>query len=176
MIIATAIGKLLEGKTADVIDEGTPKFGRTIYFHYGDQKELLQWTKARGNQGKYPLIWYVLNDYTREGEWYLVDAKVVIMQHTKGDPLNTWRQSNSYVGIINPVNKVFEQAMINKHVIIIPDSQRLNGYGYKDEPNFGNTDNSDLQMPSSDEHISQDIVDARVIRFDLRIKAECIIN
>ena len=171
MIIATALGILLEGKTANVVNEGTPENGRQIYFHYGDQKELLQWIKARGNLGKYPLVWYVLNDYQIEGEWYIVNAKVVIMQHSKGDPLNNWRQSNSYVGIINPVTKVFEAAMINKHVII-----PVNGFSYKDEPNYGVNDNGDLQSPSSDKGISTDIVDARVIRFDLRIKAECIIN
>lgn len=171
MIIATAIGRLLEDVTADVLNVGSPIYDKTIYFHYGDQKELLQWIEARGNLGKYPLVWYVLNNYDKEGDWYIVNAQVVIMQHTKGDPLNTWRQSNSYVGIINPVTKAFEDAMVNPYVVI-----PTNGYSYKDEPNYGVNDNGDLQSPSSSESISTDIVDARVIRFDLRIKAECIIK
>lgn len=171
MIIATAIGKLLEDVTVDVKNLGTPIYGANIFYHYGDQDELIQWIDARGNLGKYPLVWYVLNDYRKENDWYIVNAKVVIMQHTKGDPLNTWRQSNSYVGIINPVTEAFESAMQSPYVVI-----PLNGFSYKDEPNYGVTGNNDLQAPTSNKSISTDIVDARVIRFDLRIKAECIIN
>lgn len=171
MIIATAIGELVKGMLVDVVDQGLsiPKF--KTHYHYGDQGELLHWIKVKGNTTKYPLIWYVLNDYKIEGEWYVVQAKVVIMQNTKPDPLNPWRQSNSYVGIINPVTKAFEEAMVNTFVIIEPY-----GYSYKDEPNYGVTSPTDLQGQVSTESISSDIVDARVIRFDLRIMAECLID
>jgi hypothetical protein len=171
MIIATAIGKIVEGMTVDVVNMGQPIADHPTYYHFGDQKELLLWIKTRGNLGKYPLIWYVLNDYTKENDWYVVDAKVVIMQHTKGDPLNTWRQSNSYVGIINPVAKAFQERLETNVFVTIPRF----GFSFKDEPNYGVSPNGDLEAPSSDRGISTDIVDARVIRFDLRIKAECLI-
>ena len=45
MIIATALGKLFEGQTVDVINQGVPEANRSVYFHYGDQKELLLWIK-----------------------------------------------------------------------------------------------------------------------------------
>lgn len=178
MIIATALGKLFEGQTVDVINQGVPEANRSVYFHYGDQKELLLWIKLRGNKGKYPLIWYVLNNYTEHNGWYETDAKLIVMQLTKGDPLNTWRQSNSYLGIINPVTELVKNELKNPYIEIVSPSLDER-FTFKDEPNYG-VDTSESDFNSTKENgtksIVTDIVDARTIRFRLRIKAECIIN
>jgi len=178
MIIATALGKLFECQTVDVINQGVPEANRSVYFHYGDQKELLLWIKLRGNKGKYPLIWYVLNNYTEHNGWYEVDAKLVLMQLTKGDPLNTWRQQNSYLGILDPLTELVKERLKNQFVTIV-SRDLADRFTFKDEPNYG-VDTSESDFNSTKENgkmsISTDIVDARIIRFRLRIKAKCIIN
>jgi hypothetical protein len=178
MIIATALGTLFNGQTVNVIDQGTPIANKSVNFHYGDQKELLLWIKLRGNKGKYPLIWYVLNNYTEHEGWYETDAKIVVMQLTKGDPLNTWRQSNSYLGIIDPVTELVKEKLKNQFVQIVSQDLETR-FTFKDEPNYG-VDTSESDFNSTKENgtksIVTDIVDARTIRFRLRIKAKCIIN
>lgn len=177
MIIATALKTLIEGQTVSVTDQGVPKTA-TVNFHYGDQKELLLWIKLRGNKGKYPLVWYVLNDYTEHEGWYLTDAKLVVMQLTKGDPLNTWRQENSYLGIIDPVTELVKERLKNPFIQIV--AQELSErFTFKDEPNYGvSTSEGDFNSTRENgtKSIVTDIVDARIIRFRLSIKAKCIIN
>lgn len=178
MIIATALKALIDGQTVNVMNQGAPESNRGVHFHYGDQKELLLWIKLRGNKGKYPLVWYVLNDYTEHDGWYSTDAKIVVMQLTKGDPLNTWRQENSYLGIIDPVTELVKERLMNQFVQIV--SQDLSErFTFKDEPNYGvSTSEGDFSTTkeAGTKSIVTDIVDARIIRFRLSIKAKCIIN
>lgn len=178
MIIATALKTLFDGQLVNVVNQGVSVDNKAVNFHYGDQKELLLWIKLRGNQSKYPLIWYVLNDYTEHEGWYLTDAKLVVMQLTKGDPLNTWRQENSYLGIINPVTEMIVDKLKNQFVQIVSNDLSKK-FTYKDEPNYGvSSSEGDFSTTkeSGTRSIVTDIVDARIIRFRLNIKAKCIIT
>lgn len=174
MIIATALGKLFEGLKVDVVNEGVSVSEKTVNYHYGDQEELLLWVKERGNLNKYPLIWYVLAPYTEHEGWYETDATLAVMQLTKADPLNTWRQANSYLGIINPVSNAVRNLLKNKFINIV-SRDLATRFTYIDEPNFGVSQGKGLQDTTHSKSVSQDIVDARIIKFKLRIKAECLI-
>jgi hypothetical protein len=177
MIIATAIGTLLNGKTANVINEGTQVANHPISYHYGDQKELLKWLVLNSSTARYPLVWYVLKDYTEfNGTYKVNDAKLVLMQNTKPNPLNTWRQSNSYTGIINPTWEVVKTSLLSNSYVNIQSDTLADKFRIKDEPNYGLTSGANADFQSKDKSISTDIVDARIIRFNLEIEAECIIN
>lgn len=176
MIIATAFKSLFEGLTVNVSNEGTP-VERGVNFHYGDQKELNLWVKLRGNLEKYPLIWYVLSPYTELNGWYETSAKLLVMQKTKSPPLNTWRRDNSYIGIIDPVWTAAKDLIEQNQYIETPSVNLKDRFRIKDEPNFGINGSFDSgEVPSGEQSVTTDIVDARVIRFNLRIKANCIIN
>ena len=178
MIIATAIGKVLNGQTVDVVDEGVAKTNHPISYHYGDQKELLKWLALHSSSStaKYPLVWYVLNNYTEHNGVYSVEAKLVLMQATKANPLNTWRQTNSYTGIINPTWQVVKTLFVTNPYVSVVSQNLADKFKIKDEPNYGLTSGANADFQSKEKNISTDIVDARIVRFNLRIQAECIIN
>ena len=179
MIIATALSNVFEGLTIPY--NGSP---RTVQYGYGDQKELLKWIKSMGNSQKYPLIWYILNDFTELNGKYETEARLVIMQNTESSWFNSTRQSESYTKIIDPLTKLVKKRLTeNLHVEIVSRELR-DRFTEKDEPNYG-VDTNNENLTSSDfkavksygtQNIVTDVVDARLLRFSLRINAECLIN
>jgi len=174
MIIATALGKLFNGKTANVKMDGQNVSNHPISYHYGDQKELLLWLKLRDNKAKYPLVWYVLNSYTELNGTYKTDATLVIMQNTDPIPLNTWREVNTYTGIIEPTWQVLKDTLITNLYIQIVSDTLEDKFRIKDEPNYG-VSSGVRELEAKTANISTNIVDARVVRFNLEIQAKCII-
>ena len=99
------------------------------------------------------------------------------MTSTKAEKLNTWRRANIYVTIIDPVWKLAKDLILQSNYIEVPAPSLKERFGIKDEPNFGiNASFEQSEVPSGEESVTTDIVDARIIRFNLRIQAECIIN
>lgn len=172
MIIANALKRLFDGAEAKCTFLGVEKPNTTIQFWYGDQKELIAWITQRKNLVNYPLIWYVLNEYTEFQGWYETNARLVIMQDTQLQPLNDWRNSNSYEGILEPVWNVVQSKLINNgYVEVMGDMQTM--FKLNTIPNYGVEPTSITD--SSKESISTDLVDCLAVDFKLRIKAKCII-
>lgn len=179
MIIATALATVFQGLTIPY--NGSE---RTVQYGYGDQKELLKWIKSMGNSQKYPLIWYILNDFTELNGKYETDASLIIMQNTESSWFNKTRQSESYTKIIDPLTKLVKKRLTeNLHVEIV-SRELKERFKEKDEPNYG-VDTNNETLTTSDfkavkgygtQNIVTDIVDARLIKFNLRINAECLIN
>lgn len=180
MIIATALGNLFDGMTIKYNDVDV-----VVNYHYGDQKELNAWIKnmTSANARKYPLVWYVLNDFTELNGWYETDARVIVFQNTQSEWFNPKRQEESYTKIIQPVTKEIEKRLTQSGYVEINSRDLKTRFIKKDEPNYG-VDTNDENVKSSDfkgvksygtKGISTDIVDGRIIRFPLRIKAECLI-
>lgn len=170
MIIATALGIALQNVVIPFEDREL-----SVKYHYGDQKELLLWVKSRGNLEKYPLVWYVLNRFTEVDGWYDVEARLVIMAHTKYNELNNWRASNTYVNIISPITKEVRKILSSDENIHVYSSNPRDRFMFRDEPNYGVSANN-TEKTGSDKSVNIDIVDARIITFRMRIKADCIIN
>jgi len=180
MIIATALGALFDGMTIRYNNTDV-----TVNYHYGDQKELNAWIKNMTNADvrKYPLVWYILNDFTELNGWYETEARVIVFQNTLSEWFNPKRQEESYTKIIEPVTKEIEKRLTQSGYVEIRSRDLKTRFIKKDEPNYG-VDTNNENLTSSDfkstksygtKSISTDIVDARLIRFPLRIKAECLI-
>lgn len=147
----------------------------SVNYHYGDQKELLLWTKDKGNDRKYPLIWYVLNKFTEFNDVYEVEARIVLMAHTKYEKLNNWRSVNTYQTILKPLTDEVKNTLLRNPYISVISKNTKDKFIIKDEPLFG--DNSGrTEKTSNKESVSIDIVDARIITFKMRINANCIIK
>ncbi len=179
MIIATALATVFQGLTIPY--NGSE---RTVQYGYGDQKELLKWVKSMGNSQKYPLIWYVLNDFTELNGKYETEARLVIMQNTESEWFNKTRQSESYTKIIDPLTKLVKKRLTENLHVEIMSRELKDRFKEKDEPNYGvDTNNENLTSSDfkskktyADVGIVTDIVDVRLLRFGLRINAECLIN
>lgn len=182
MIIANALKRLFAGLTADTVLLGVEKPNTAIQFWYGDQKELIEWISQRKNLVNYPLIWYVLNEYTEFDGWHESNARLVLMQDTRLKELNDWRSQNSYDGILEPVkNAVIERLTSNGYAQVM--GNLADRFVFRAIPNYGvdldgvNSKNNDFTRTSkkATEGISIDLVDCLAIDFKLRIKANCII-
>ena len=185
MIIGNAFKNLFKDLKVDVVNNGVavPQFN--VNYHWGDQKELLYWIKDKDNKQsvKYPLIWYVLNDYTEKNGFYDTNVTLVILQNNDDiSQLNTAREANSYVGIIDPVWKsVKNKIQTCKYIDVFFDKPQ-NEFTYTDEPNYGvdknypDYKNNDFAVKSSKaiQNIVTDVVDARFIYFKMRINVNCI--
>lgn len=178
MIIANALKRLFTGLTADIVLLDVPK-NATIKYWYGDQKELIQWItnqNTRSTPDKYPLVWYVLNEYTEFQGWYETDARLVIMQDTRLQKMNDWRNSNSYEGILEPVWQVVKETLeTNQQIEIFGTLQ--DRFKLRTVPNYGvDSDTNDLKNSnnSNEKSINIDLIDCITVDFRLRIKANCI--
>ena len=175
MIIANALKRLFTGAVADCTFLGALNPNTKIQFWYGDQKELISWIEQRKNLANYPLIWYVLNEYTEFDGWYETNARLVIMQDTQLERLNDWRTQNSYEGVLEPVWKVVQSKLItNGHVEIMggfADRFKLRAI-----PNYGvePTEKLSNSNPNKEKSASIDLIDCLAVDFKLRIKANCI--
>lgn len=175
MIIANALKRLFDGANAEIVLLGTPKTA-TLKFWYGDQKELLNWItnqNTRSNPDKYPLIWYVLNEYTEFQGWYTTEARIVIMQDTRIEQMNDWRNDNSYEGILEPVWQVVKDKLItNGNVEVFGSYETC--FKLQTIPNYGITPQTNSMSESSNQSTSIDLIDCIVIDFKMRINAKCI--
>lgn len=183
MIIGEALRRLFCDETIDLNIDGN-SISRPIQFHYGDHKELVKWItdRDRGNAKKYPLIWYVTAPYTEEANGYKkTTTKVLILQSTQLNWLNTKRTIKSYDEIIEPVWQLLKSKIErNPYISVIgaiPTKYRIN-----DEPSYG-VDTSDIRLSQNDftrktkkgdESVTLDVVDGRIIELNLRIKTNCI--
>jgi hypothetical protein len=185
MIIANALKRLFTGLTANTVLLGVSKPDTTIKYWYGDQKELLAWItnqNTRSTPEKYPLVWYVMGEYTEFQGWYTTDARLVIMQDTRVVELNDWRNSNSYEGILEPVWEVVKDKLTKHLFVDVVSSEKATEFKLRTIPNFGvdidlgNTQTNDFtrKAQKSTQSISIDLVDCLVVDFKLRIKANCI--
>lgn len=173
MIIAGALKTILDNQEINLNINGN-SVNEKIKFHYGDQKELLLWVKSMRDAKKYPLVWYVLNEYTENEGVYYVDARIVLMQVTKVDKLNDWRTFNTYKDVLKPLSsKVKTLLLQNPHISILGDLDTR--FAEKDEPKYGLSRNND-ETSGASQSISQDIVDASILKFRMSIKAQCIIK
>ncbi len=173
MIVASALKKVFEGLTYG-------ESNKSIKFGYGDQKELNLWIvdqNKKMNSSKYPLIWYVLNEYTEFKGWITTDVRLVLMHGTKTDKFNEWRNTESYVKVLNPVWAVVENALSSNGNIEVFGSFE-NRFTQRDEPNLGQESNTnDIKTSNSGkrENTIIDVVDCKVITFKTRINVNCII-
>lgn len=178
MIIGSALGRLFDGLTVDItIDDQT--VNREVKYHYGDQKELNKWVNDRNNANlaKYPLVWYVINPYFEETDFKRVRSSLIILQSTTVEWFNTTKSIKSYDDVIEPVwNKVKERIEKNEYISVIREIPRQ--FRIKDEPNFGITSGairlSQDDFATNTESVTTDIVDARIIELEFRIKTNCI--
>lgn len=178
MIVASALKKVFEGLTYGEIN--TP-----IKFGYGDQKELNLWIADQNkkmNSSKYPLIWYVLNEYTEFQGWITTDVRLVLMHGTQTDKFNEWRNTESYVKVLNPVWAVVENTIkMNRYIDI--KGERETKFKQLDIPNYGvetdapSNQANDFTTKSQrgKKSITIDVVDAKIINFRMRINVNCII-
>jgi hypothetical protein len=178
MIIANALKRLFNGLTADVVLLCVEKPNTAIKYWYGDQKELISWVQnqnTRSTPEKYPLVWYVMGEYTEFQGWYTTQARLVVMQDTRLVELNDWRNSNSYEGILEPVkDAVIERMTLNGYVQVMGSLE--DRFSFRAIPNYGVEPSNTLNgsNPKGEQSISIDLVDCLAIDFKLRIKANCI--
>lgn len=173
MIIGSALGRLFNGLTVDLIVNGDVKNAHPIQYHYGNQKELNKWILNRnnGNLMKYPLIWYIVNPFYEETDYKVCKTKLLILQSTKVDWFNDTRSVRSYDEIIEPTwQKIKKTISRNEFITIIGEKPKK--YLIKDEPMFA----ENLRNGSEDnkESIALDIVDGRIIDLEIKIKPNCI--
>ncbi len=176
MIIANALKRLFTGAVADCTFLGIERPNTSIQYWYGDQKELISWITQRKNLANYPLVWYVLNEYTEFQGWYETNARLVIMQDTQLKQLNDWRTENSYEGVLEPVWNVIQDKLTTNGYIEVMGSF-TDRFKLKAEPNYGIAPQvNDLKNtnPTNEKSINIDLIDCLVVDFKMRIKAKCI--
>lgn len=185
MIVGDALKSILDGVLIDVIGDNNTVIQRALNFHYGDQKELNKWITLKNSSKlpKYPLTWYVIAPYTESNGWIDVESKLIILTNTQPEWLNTQRKVKTYTNIIEPTwVKVKELLTSNPYIEVL--GNKPDKFLIKDEPNFG-IDTNDIRLSQNDftstkkvgeKGITLDVVDGRIIRFRMRIKADCLIT
>lgn len=160
MIIASALGRLFTGLQI-VYNEANVG----INYGYGDQKELLAVLNNKKETRKYPLVWYVLNNYTEYDGWYETDVRLVIMQNTDSTWFNPKRKEESYTRILEPTWKTIEQAMLFEgNIQVFGDLDKQ--FKQKAEPKYSLMEDEKSEVT--------DVVDALVIEFKMKINVNCI--
>jgi len=176
MIIANGLKRLFSGAVADCTFLGNPQPNTPIQFWFGDQKELIEWITQRKNLDNYPLVWYVLNEYTEFQGWYETNARLVIMQDTQLKQLNDWRTQNSYEGVLEPVWEVVQSKLTTNGYVEVMGNF-ADRFKLRAEPNYGiapQTNDLKTTNPTKEQSINVDLIDCLVVDFKLRIKAKCI--
>jgi len=177
MIIANALKRPLSRLTANITLLGTETPNVPIKYGYGDQKELIAWIvnqNSRVTPEKYPLTWYVLNQFTEFQGWYSVDARLVLMVDSRLNVNNEWRNDNSYTGVLMPCWEVVKNELISNQYIQGMGSFE-DQFKLKTEPNYGLSD-GDLKQsnPKGEQAVTIDIVDCLVIDFKMKININCV--
>lgn len=178
MIIGEALKQIFSGLTITIENRV-----HDVQFHYGDQKELQQWVlmRNRSKLQKYPLIWYVTNNYDQvTNDKFKVESQLILFQLTKREYLNTTRSQTTYLNSLNPLYE-----LVNKTLKRSPFVSLLNNgksIPCKDEPNYGVETNDPLltsndfakKTTKGDKNIILDVVDAKVLRLKMIIKPYCV--
>ena len=160
MIIASALGRLFNGLQIvyNEVNVG-------VNYGYGDQKELLAVLNNKKETRKYPLVWYVLNNYTEYDGWYETDVRLVIMQNTDSTWFNPKRKEESYTRILEPTWKKIEQAILFEgNIQVFGDLDKQ--FKQKAEPKYSLMEDEKSEVT--------DVVDALVIEFKMKINVNCI--
>lgn len=180
MIIADALKGIIDQKTVNVLNKNNQTVSMAINFHYGDQKELLRWVKLKNNakKVKYPLVWYIFNEFTELDGFYSTDVTFAIMQINEDlNALNDKRTAISYVNVINPVFEKVKELLFESGKIEVFGKSYQTLFTQRDEPNFG-VDINNQDYKSSDfksvkqigtQSIVTDIVDAKFVNLKMRI-------
>ena len=188
MNIGEALRRKFEGKTVDLTIGTNVLTEQPIYFHYGNQKELVKWTQANSNKPKYPLVWYVIKPYKEEPNDFKSVSSNLIILHSFQDWqnqyswLNDERYLKSYDAVIEPVWEVVKDTLSSTPSFLQVMGKLSDKYIIKDEPNFGvsadgiRTSQSDFTTKNKkgEKSITIDIVDGRIIELEFRIKTKCI--
>lgn len=182
MNIGEAFSRVFDGLTVDLTVDGEAVNDWPVKYHYGDQKELVKWILDKGNESKYPLIWYVIAPYQELHGVYYTESSLIILQNTLVDWFNDERFVKSYTEIIEPVWQVVKDRIETNRYIHVEGQTLRDKYDLKDEPNYGvPTDDVRLRQndfttksTKGDESILPDYVDAKIIKFNFRITPDCI--
>ena len=191
MIIGEALKRLFDGLVVDTYfyDKNDVKqlAKQKVQFHYGDHKELIKWTIEMSdlNAVKYPLLWYVTSPYQdEENDFKRCKSRLIILFSFKDMAQYSWfnhvKSKRTYDAVIEPVWNSVKKLLVSK-----PDGLQILGdrnkrYTIKDEPNYGvttdgaRTSQDFSKTTTSDESITLDWVDGRVIELDFRINTKCI--
>lgn len=176
MIIANALKVVFNGKPISIKDNGVDRT-TTVKFGYGDQKELIKWVEnenKRPTTDKYPLIWYVLDEFTEFQGVYDTNVKLVLMTLTREEKFNEWRTANNYIGVLQPLYElVLETLQLNQYIELLGNLETL--IKQYDEPNFGVSRAKGSFEVGQTESVSLDFVDAKILTFRMKIKVDCII-
>lgn len=160
---------------------------RNVQFSYGTQRELNQWIANRNTnqKAKFPLIWFVFNDYREHNSTFYVDnARIIVFMNTEYNWLNETREVKTYETWIEPtVKEVIKRLTKTQHVKVNGQNDKerfkyrnIRNYGVSVDTNNNQSSNSfNSSQSKSQKSITTDIVDATTIDFDIELKANCII-
>lgn len=178
MIIGEALKQIFSGLTITIENRV-----HDVQFHYGDQKELQQWVlmRNRSKLQKYPLIWYVTNNYDQvTNDKFKVESQLILFQLTKREYLNTTRSQTTYLNSLNPLYELVNKTLKRSPFVSLQNNGK--SIPCKDEPNYGVETNDPLltsndfakKTTKGDKSIILDVVDAKVLRLKMIIKPYCV--
>lgn len=180
MIIGEALKNIFFGLTLQIENRV-----HDVQFHYGDQKELQQWIlmRNRSKLQKYPLIWYVTNNYEQiTKDKFKVESQLILFQLTKREYLNTQRSKLTYLNSLNPLYDLVNKTLSRSPYVSLMNNGKP--IKCKDEPNYGVEINEPLSTSNDfakktakgEKSITLDVVDAKVLRLNMVIKPYCAIG
>lgn len=174
MDVGKALSKVFKGKEI-VYKEGKLTKKAKVHFHFGDQLELNKWVGIQNNNSasKYPLIFYVVNSEKKYNNNHIrTKARVILMNVTKYDTLNSTRVSDSYEKILYPLRDLFiKELSANLNTVVYGKIQ--DKFKQVDVPLMG-VSSDDLKSFGNYKSVTIDIVDAIAIDFDLEININCV--
>ena len=180
MIIGEALKSIFSGLTIQIENRIFD-----VQFHYGDQKELQQWIlmRNRSKLQKYPLIWYVTNNYEQvTNDKFKVESQLILFQLTKREYLNTQRSKLTYLNSLNPLYDLVNKTLSRSPFVSLMNNGKP--IKCKDEPNYGVETNDPLltsndfakKTAKGEKSIILDVVDAKVLRLNMIIKPYCAVS
>lgn len=168
------IGMLLRNEFADVTFNGEP-----LNTDFGTQKGLVEWIqdKDRSKQKKYPLLWFVIDNYDDMISQYQARVRFILFYQSKYNFKNKDRFELVYDKTLNPLYEVVKQKLISSRNINLNDT--INAFkNIVDADNYGvNYDTLTVKRQEHDfsreaergkKSIAQEVLDAKI--FELIIK------
>jgi hypothetical protein len=178
MIVGDALSRVFKGQTVNIVPDGGIPTNRVIQFHYGNQSELIKWTKSKTG-AKYPLVWYVISPVISESNLGKeVKSQLILLTDTKLEWLNSTKVQKTYNVVIEPLYAKVQDLLLSNPFIQV-SGDRNEKFQYIDQPSFGiETKNIRIGQtdfaPSNQKSITLDVVDARLINIHLIIKTNCL--
>lgn len=134
---------------------------------------------------KYPLLWYVTSNYQdEENDFKRCKSRFIILFSFKDMAQYPWfnhvKSKKTYDAVIEPVWESVRSLLVSKPYGLQVLGDRNRRYNIKDEPNYGVTSDGTrtgqdfAKTNNTDESITLDWVDGRVIELDFRINTKCI--